>query len=44
MLSSFAALLGRFNAFSLAPDTPTPAYAPSFFGRNLLHLHVICQR
>lgn len=44
MLSSFAALLGRFKAFSLAPDTPTPAYAPSFFGRNLLHLHVICQR
>ena len=42
MLSSFQALLNRFEHFAFAHDAPAPAYAPSFFGRNLLHLHVIC--
>jgi len=44
MLSGFTALLNRFAVFEFAPGFPAPTYTPSFFGRNLRHLHVQCGR
>lgn len=43
MQSAFAALLARYSRFELTPGKPAPEYAPSFFGRNLLHLHLTCR-
>ncbi|MDE2304804.1 MAG: cytochrome P450 [Gammaproteobacteria bacterium] len=40
IVSSFAALLDRFDRLELAPDAPAPQYVPSFFGRNLRELRV----
>jgi cytochrome P450 len=44
MLSAFEALLDRYSSFELTPGKPAPEYAPSFFGRNLLHLHLTCRK
>lgn len=43
MQSAFEALLARYSRFELTPGKPAPEYAPSFFGRNLLHLHLSCR-
>jgi cytochrome P450 len=44
MYSAFEALLARYSSFELTPGKPAPEYAPSFFGRNLLELHLTCRR
>ena len=40
IISAFQALTRRYERFWLLPDRPEPVYQPSFFGRNLLSLHV----
>jgi cytochrome P450 len=40
LISSFRALLSRFDGFRLTPGTKPPEYVPSFFGRNMRELHV----
>jgi cytochrome P450 len=40
IISAMGALLERYESFALAPGREPPAYQPSFFGRNLRHLHV----
>jgi cytochrome P450 len=39
LISSFRALLDRYEGFALTPGKPEPDYMPSFFGRNLHVLH-----
>lgn len=42
--SAFQGLVSRMAGFRHTPRTPAPLHAPSFFGRNLLHLHVSFDR
>ncbi len=44
LISSFRALLSRFDRFRLTPGTKPPEYVPSFFGRNMRELHVSFDR
>jgi len=40
LISAFKGLLDRYDGFALDRTQAEPAYTPSFFGRNLHHLHV----
>jgi cytochrome P450 len=40
IISALGAVIERYEAVALAPGEPPPEYSPSFFGRNLRHLHV----
>jgi cytochrome P450 len=40
IISSFNALLERYDGFALTTGRPAPQYTPSFFGRNLHEMYV----
>lgn len=42
--SAFRALVARLRNFRATPRARSPRHAPSFFGRNLMHLHVSFDR
>jgi cytochrome P450 len=42
--SAFKALFARYEGFAMAPGAAAPAYTPSFFGRNLVHLPITLRR